>query len=263
MKLTRDQTGVAHLLGILAVVLLVGIGVVGWRVWQSQKKPVTVKPKPVVTQEFIVTKDGMTTYKNTRQGFSIVYPQTWGDATLVGMPSDFKEEDQQYKALTFSKEPKVSINFVTSPFVGGRDGPECSSPLAWSQVGLQTVRASIIGWKGAQIRNGDMYMTDTGQLSFTESLRDLSVYQQKLIRTTDKVMAYEEADQTAVPANPDCGFSQADADEATTYKRIVYFAVNFTTSTVKGVNAQYFADSPRDQKVIDTITTALNSIQKL
>lgn len=118
MKLTKNQSGIAHLAGILIVVLILGLSFAAWRVYTVTKENKKLKDSSSKTETKTEsnTPEDFLEYENKDLGFKFAYPKEWGVARL----SDTKySQDPQTKktiniygrGISFSQNKEVTLAF--------------------------------------------------------------------------------------------------------------------------------------------------------
>lgn len=267
----NNQSGIAHLALILVVLLVAGTGFAGWRVFEASKDK---KQTQVTSQETsqstasTVDETSTSTYINKDLGLSFKYPKNWGDATIrdgeIVSPGK-----GSYKQVVFSKLKEIDINFVQAGFSSPLDG--CPDPI-WSEThNLAAKRASTIGWDSTNLK---FYELDWERLPETNYKVRLSASvgesgtgwdslssQSNVLEYKDKTpYQYKTGD---IGDGGNCqNTTQAVADEANAYSKYIRYAVNFSTNTIVGVNAQYDARKADNPEIRKDLVKVLLSITK-
>lgn len=84
MKLKNNQSGIAHLGLVLAVLVVVTVGVVGWRVWDNKSTKTVDSQQPTIDMAGKTEPQNPITYKKTT-----TVPDSWIKYTSTDYPLSF------------------------------------------------------------------------------------------------------------------------------------------------------------------------------
>ncbi len=267
MQRLHNESGFVPILELVLVAAVAAIlAIIGYRAWQSRQSvahpQMTQSPTPTAAPQ--VPK--LSEYTNSELQVAFSYPAEWGVAALVE-GTFIAPQTGSYKQINFSKADKVSIELVTGAYSSPLDGCGLTNPVQNAQHDLNAAKASVIGWNPSNIKR---YMTGQGFNGPTVYLVNAKAGSNgpgwTQISSSDKVLVYKDIDDPSrkVKAGADsvCStITQAQADEANAFIHIYHLAVNFSTTKVKGINAQFDARSGDDSTQLGQLVTALNSIK--
>lgn len=288
MKPQNFQYGFSHIAILLVIVILGGIGITGWKVYETnnavkQPEPANVSI-PVVKQNELAIPKGFVEYKNEELGFKFAYPKEWGSVVIAdGEDLPFGEGNifggGESKQATFSGQSKVNIKFIKAGFGTALDG--CPPALDIEQARVADAYGSTIGWEGNNLK----LLHGLGAAGSPEAESQLGA--EKLITsefiatgstkegmqrlsTVGKVIVYKgvnrkpwKAVSRAGEASCEGTGTQAEIDNANAYQKLTYYALNFTTKQFKGVSAVYDSRQSFDQSLSDQIVETLNTLTNL
>lgn len=195
MKLRNNQSGIAHLVALLIIVIIAVVGFAGWRVYtldQENKKlnktantqiptPGRSDDESVVTLPKSTIPEGFIAYENKELGFKFAYPKTWGevkedsnsDVIFSAHFSNLKKDDDNPVA---GKNVTLYANSGKQDFsVGGRGGAlwDCIGyTKSASRYFCQNIakRAEGITNTGTEIKNPEIIKAvNTDVIAYTYS----------------------------------------------------------------------------------------------
>ncbi len=132
-----NQTGVAHLIAILIVIVVGIVGFTGWKVYDSQKgtkqsldnsnKSDIVKSeskKAEVKKDEPKIPDGFAVYENKEFGFKFAYPKEWGKVTIKDTRYGGDQDKGKRWGLVFDGNKNITAGLTSKDWVpaGGRGG---------------------------------------------------------------------------------------------------------------------------------------------
>lgn len=269
-----NQTGAAHLVAILIVVVLGIVGFTGWKVYDSNQKTKKSLDNASSNNAAIVEKkksppeETTVKYESKDLGFSFSYPKDWGDATIQA-GTFISPATGNYKQITFAKQGKVTINVVLGAAQSPLDGCGLEDPIKSRQHSLYLSNGTTIGWdeKGILQLFTGQGVEGGGSKVFTYGYTPGDgTPGYDVIEKNSKVVLYYDYDKTPTKAvsgdSAVCGeITQAKADEANAFSKIVHYAANYSNAKVKGVNANYDAREKLETTVRDQVTSALNTLK--
>lgn len=171
MKITKNQSGIAHLAILLLVIAAGIVGFTGWKVYDTNKKTnnsqTTTDSTSAASQAQTNASDkeykeykipeGFVKYENKDLGFKFAYPKEWGDVTVskdagysvYSYSADKPKDGTLFYFLKFSKLDTVSASLKSLKYThGGRGGFEgditgfCKLPNGYAtnrQAGVITI----------------------------------------------------------------------------------------------------------------------------
>lgn len=115
MKLSRNQRGIAHLYLILGVVLVVVIGLVGWRVWvmRSDKAPSETASSPSAEKE---VEPDLNYIQPPSEAYRVALPEGWTSNTCPDSPNTL------FMAPTIDKLGKCNTESGGTVAIDRQDG---------------------------------------------------------------------------------------------------------------------------------------------
>ncbi len=259
-----NKKGFSAIEGLLIVVIVGLVGFVGWYVWHNHAKTTTTNSVTTPVTTSVPTKPVETTtkYEVPGLGVTLSYPKEWGDPALSdGKSATFVRGT--YKQLTFSEQDKIDINFVTDAYSFYADG--CGlPPLEGEQASLSEARAGTVGWSAKGVESYRTGIGITGKQVMTNDFVDENGTHYNVVKKDGMVLEYRDHATEVKAQSKDavCGeVTQKQADEANAYHKYIHFAVNFSGSKFKGVNAQYDARKSTDSKLVLGLIAALKSLK--
>lgn len=115
MKLTKNQSGISHILLVLLLVVVIGgVGFTAYKVGTSKKTPTNssaatenTKKEETKTEEAKIP-EGFVEYENKELGFKFAYPKEWGTASQgVSFEGSHAKTGSEY-LIKFDKNEKVT-----------------------------------------------------------------------------------------------------------------------------------------------------------
>ncbi len=170
MKIKNNQDGVAHLAAILAVVVIVAIGVVGWKVWdnrETEKNNNSATSIPATTNDDVVdssAKDVKTINPTaswtsfSKNSLEFKYPSDWklDEQTVLRLTSsDFESTGVQKETVSSGALLTVSQTDIPQKNITADNYQKSSSALGGSNFKTLT----ISGNKVVQYTNNELTTT--------------------------------------------------------------------------------------------------------
>lgn len=263
-KTNKNESGFGAVEVIIVLVIVGLLGAIGWFVWAGNNNK-TIETPDVSHEAGLGINSPpisyLTEFKDADLGIKFSYPKKWGAATIKkGNPGEVASGN--YSQVTFSKQSLVDINFVIGPYSSPLDG--CVAPVKEQQHELNKMRSSVIGWDSNNIKQYWTGQGFNGPTVYLVNIKpgDTGPGWKEIGNPDKKVLVYEDFNKNlykATTADQGCNtITAAEADEANAYAKYIHFAVNYSNSMVKGVNAQYDARNgavPEMNWLIDTLNT--------
>ncbi len=265
----KKQSGIGKkvLLVLLVLILAAGAGFAGYTYAKNQAqketdaKVATLEEQLSEFRQQAAKAETIGRFSSSELGVSFKYPEKWGVAS-VKKGEAVSPGQGNYQQITFSKQPKIDINFVFGPFVSPLDG--CPSPSTIAPHEEAAYRASIIGWSGDKVKRLLGYPGDTAVVQLEGETGDRTNW--TIINKNQNVLVFRNKDLAPHKAvskeEAICDpVTQAEADAANAHYQYTRFALNYANKTVKGVNAQLSTKDGVDQALQNELQTVILSIK--